>query len=380
MRAIHDPLVRMAFCSAGELYGGVERHLLGMHTELVRNGVDPAMILFHDRELARQACALGLKVVVLPGWHSYDPRAAWRLADVLARESINLVHAHGYKAMVLCALARHRHRFAVVKTEHGLPEHARRDPINWTKLRVYEWLDNWATRACGATVCYVTKDLCARYAHKHRGLPRQTIYNGIESLHIASTTRPIEYEKEFFHLAVVGRVDAVKGVRYALQAMANPAMPNHVRLNVIGTGPLLSSLQALAATLGTLNRVRFLGFRRNVYDYLAHCDALLMPSLHEGLPYTLLEAMSLGRPIIASRVGGLAEVLQDDRTAILFEPADVNDILDAIIKVVRHPALAAALGEAARQDQRHRFNLATMSKQYWRVYKALAAQESNGYA
>ena len=81
-------------------------------------------------------------------------------------------------------------------------------------------------------------------------------------------------------------------------------------MNIIGTGPLTAELKGLAEELGVSDRVRFLGFKKNVYDYMAHCDALIMPSLHEGLPYTVLEAMSLGLPVIASRVGGLAEVLE----------------------------------------------------------------------
>lgn len=362
--------IRLAFCTAGELFGGVEQYLLALHTGLTRNGIEPVLILFHDRELASRAREVGLQTVIISSRHRYDLAAARNLADVLARARVDVVHVHGYKAMVVCALARRRHRFAVVKTEHGRPEPVHGRPIAWVKSQVYSWLDTWATRTSGATVCYVTNDLYQHYASSHRGLPRETVYNGIEPLNGESTERPVEYETGLFQLAIVGRVDTVKGIQYALRAMADPSMPDSVRLNIIGSGPLLESLKTTATTLGVLHRARFLGFRRNIYDYIAHCDALLIPSLHEGLPYTLLEAMSLGKPIIASRVGGLAEILRHGQTALLFEPANVDGMLKAIFSIVRDPKLATKLGCAAREEQHARFTLAAMCDSYLRVYGA----------
>jgi glycosyltransferase involved in cell wall biosynthesis len=111
-----------------------------------------------------------------------------------------------------------------------------------------------------------------------------------------------------------------------------------------------------------------LGFRRNAYDYIAHCKVLLMPSLHEGLPYTLLEAMALGIPAVASRVGGLAEVIQDDATGILVPPRDVPALSAAIRRLHRDDALRVRLGEAARQLQRAQYSLEAMTGRYIQIY------------
>ncbi len=105
-------------------------------------------------------------------------------------------------------------------------------------------------------------------------------------------------------------------------------MPEHVNLIVIGRGSLEEELKELAVKLGVSHRVRFLGFKSGIYDYLAHVDGLLMPSLHEGLPYTLLEAMSLGRPVLASDVGGLGEVIEHGSTACS-SPANDRVIAEA---------------------------------------------------
>ena len=94
-----------------------------------------------------------------------------------------------------------------------------------------------------------------------------------------------------------------------------------------------------------------------------------MPSLHEGLPYTLLEAMALGTPVIASRVGGLAEVIQDQVTGLLVAPRNAAALGDAIRRLKAEPALRVRLGEQARRLQRERYSLEAMTESYLEVYR-----------
>jgi glycosyltransferase involved in cell wall biosynthesis len=98
-----------------------------------------------------------------------------------------------------------------------------------------------------------------------------------------------------------------------------------------------------------------------------------MPSLHEGLPYTLLEAMALGTPVIASRVGGLAETLQDGATGLLIEPGDTLALADAIRKLIADPSLRARLGDAAQRLQRANYSLEAMAGGYLDVYRQVLA-------
>jgi len=369
--------LRLGLCSVGELFGGVERQLLGLCTYLRRRDLDPVLILFHDGELAARARELGVEPLFLPARHSFDLGAPRRLGRLLADRGINVVHVHGYRATVNCALARRWHRFAVIKTEHGRTEPGRSFPFGGLKPRLYAALEAWATRQVDADVCYVTEDLGQHFAREHGSLRRQTVYNGIDPLDRAATSAPPEFATDAFDLVLVGRVTEVKGITFALQAMAGMPEPARHRLHVIGSGPLQEALEREAAALGLAERVRFLGFRRNVLDYLAHCDALLMPSLHEGLPYTLLEAMSLGTPVLASRVGGLAEILHDGKTALLFPPRYPGAVRAAVGRLVADADLGRALGRAARQDQRARFTLQGMGDAYWRLYEAAVAGENN---
>ena len=328
--------MKLAICSVGELFGGVERHILGMSTWLKREGHEFVLILFHDRELARQARQIGVEPVILETRGSFELGGPGRLARILEEHGVDVVHAHGYRAVVNCALAQRRYKFAMVRTGHGLVESSGWWSTKGFKGNLYSCLEHYFGRRAGSAVAYVTEDLRRRHAKHDRGLMTKTIHNGIDPLNRGDYSRPADLEPGVFHLAAVGRVTKVKGLAYAIRAVAELDPELKVVLNIIGTGPLTGELKALVDKLGLGNRVRFLGFKENVYDYLAHIDALIMPSLHEGLPYTILEAMSLGVPIIASRVGGLAEVLEDGETAVMVEVGDVTGLYRRIQDVMEY--------------------------------------------
>jgi glycosyltransferase involved in cell wall biosynthesis len=117
--------------------------------------------------------------------------------------------------------------------------------------------------------------------------------------------------------------------------------------------------------------VSFLGFRANVYDYIAHADGLLMPSHHEGLPYTLLEALSLGTPVIASRVGGLSEVLTDRQTALLVEPGNPAALAQAVRALAETPELREQLVRNGRALIAARFTADEMARQYRSLFESV---------
>jgi L-malate glycosyltransferase len=371
----------LALCAVGELFGGVERHVLDVcRFAQQRTGTHPFLVVFHDGELASRARVDGVPTVVVRGRHRYDLRLCDELARLVSSSGIRVLHAHGYKATILCALAKrrmnhgvvgdHEHSVRLIRTEHGLIEPVG-SAVGWAKMHVNGTLDLLATRHSADAVCYVTADLERHYRHLHKGLLRKVIHNGIQPLDRNSFVRPKELEPGLFHLGIVGRVTGVKGIDSAIRAIQRPGLPGIVRLNIIGSGPSEESLRSLSVTLGLQDRVRFLGFKPNVHDYMAYLDALLMPSLHEGLPYTLLEAMSLGLPIIASDVGGLREVLRNGQTGIMVPAGDVSRLALAIEQVVTRAEAARALGLAAAAEQRRGYTLDAMGQAYWRVYEAV---------
>lgn len=326
----------------GELFGGVERHILDLCRYFARNGLPaPAVILFCDGTLASRLRSQGIEPVVVRGRHRYDPALVGRVAAALRAAAADVVHVHGYKAAVVAGRAAARVGLPVVKTEHGLPEGTLAAPLSWLKSRLNATLDRWATRRYVDHVCYVTEDIRRAYDRSHAGVARSTVPNGIDPLRRQDHPRPGDLPAGTCNAGVVGRVSNVKGIPFAIEALGRPQVSPRVHLHVIGTGPLEDDLRRRAAAAGLADRVHFHGFRDNIYDYLAHLDLLLMPSLHEGLPYTLLEAWNLGCPLAVSRVGGLAEVLREGPGRTLYAVGDVDGIAAALVDADRNAAAPA---------------------------------------
>jgi glycosyltransferase involved in cell wall biosynthesis len=343
-------------------------------SELAAQGVSTVLILFHDGELASQARGQGIEPLILSNLNRFLPATSRQLARILNQREVHVVHAHGYKATVFCSVARLWHRFSMVKTEHGLPEPMSGGPIRALRNRLYYFSDNAATRIAHATVCYVTKDLETYYRHAHSGLRTIVIPNGVANMDRHQFPRPLEMRDNWFNLLIVGRLDTVKGHHLAIEAIAAGSLPQDIHLHIVGTGPREKELQALAKARGVAGRVHFLGFIRNVYNNIAHCNVLLMPSLHEGLPYTLLEAMALGIPVVASRVGGLVEVIQDEDTGLLVPPQDAEALAQAIGRLHDDPTLCSQLGEQARCLQQATYSLESMTERYLEIYRELVAR------
>ncbi len=358
--------MRVAIISPGELFGGVERQIIDLLTTFkAMEGIEAFGILFHDRRLAAELRERGFRPSIVKSCCAHDPRVPRRLRHVLRELGIDLLHVHGYKSTVTAMLA--GEHLPTVKTVHGLPEPPR-SAWQAIKSRGNLALDTWATRRLRAIVCYVTEEVGSHFEAAHRGMVTHVIHNGIVPIDGSGIPRPADLSRAGFHVGIVGRLGRVKGIAHAIKAMTLPEMPEAVVLDVFGEGPEKPALKAQAMASGLSQRVRFHGFRNRIHEYLAHLDCLLMPSLHEGLPYTLLEAMSLGRPIVASRVGGLAEVLQDGRTGLLVEVGDARSIARAVARLVDDPALAGRLGAAAAREQRERFTLESMAQRYREVY------------
>jgi len=364
---------RVLLLSPGELYGGVERQILDLcSVEPEADGFQyvPA-VLFRDGPLAKALTAAGRSPIVLEARGRYNPRLARMLSGAIASEGVQLVHAHGYKATVALSLAKRLDRSVppVVKTEHGLPETGGRLTAAGLKNRINAWIERRAMRHLEPRVCYVTRDIHDRFDAAHRGLARHVVHNGIEPLDPEAFPRPHDLPASGRTMLMVGRLTHVKGIDVAVAAMAQGAMPADVTLLLLGSGPDEHELRRSVAAAGLGDRVTFLGFKENACAYIAHADALLMTSLHEGLPYTLLEAMSLGRPVVATRVGGLAEVLEDGVTGLLHPPSSPEATAAACRRLFDDDELRSRLGANAAREQRRRYALRSMAATYGDVYR-----------
>jgi glycosyltransferase involved in cell wall biosynthesis len=357
----------------GEIFGGAERQILLLLSHLAGGGHSAYLLCFHDRELAARARALGIPTLVLAARPALSLRNARLIGALLAREQIPVLHVHGYKAAAHALLARRHAAFSVVRTEHGGMEAQNANPLRNLKPRLFRAVENLATRLLRGHVVYVTRDLARQAAQQHAGVASSVIVNGVEPIGVHAPPPELARGAGHWNAVVVGRLEPVKGIEFAIRALANACVPQRVRLWIVGDGPLRAELESLARSLLPEGRVHFAGFRRDAVSFIANADALLMPSLHEGLPYTLLEAIGAGVPVVASDVGGLAEVLVNERSALLVPVGDVAKLATAIARLATDQGLARALASHATETVGREHTAQKMGDAYLELYRSLNA-------
>jgi len=175
----------------------------------------------------------------------------------------------------------------------------------------------------------------------------------------------------------VGTLDAVKGHRHLLQAW--PAVRARVpdaHLALVGDGPERETLPRLADSLSIRDSVLFVGFRSPAAPYLAAADVVALPSLTEGMPNVVLEAMALGRPVVGTRVGGIPELIVDGETGLLVPARDEAALASAIAGLLADDERRKAMGVAARRRTVERFSVAAMAAATEAVYDAALGDSS----
>lgn len=201
----------------------------------------------------------------------------------------------------------------------------------------------------------------------------RVIYSGVD---IASLeNRPVPTERT--SVPVVGMVAALeerKGHRFLVEAAAELKREGQrLHYKVAGNGPEREKLRELAVALGLQEEIEFVGFVSDVAAFLASIDLFVLPSLFEGLGVAALEAMAAGKPVIATEVGGLSELVEDRRTGLVVPPGDAHALARAIGELVSQDDLMRELGENGRRRVAERFTMERMARQNEAYYYELLA-------
>ncbi len=198
------------------------------------------------------------------------------------------------------------------------------------------------------------------------------IYNGID----LELYNPKKYQnKKQFIVGTVGRMAAVKDQLTLIKAIEiliteYPEFKNIIRLDVVGDGELYSSLQSYIEEHSLTANIKLLGARNDVANILQSFDVFVLPSLAEGIPLTILEAMATSLPVISTRVGGVPELIENDINGYLISPQDVNSLAIKIRHYIDRPELIKKHGNNGRLKVEESFSLQAMTDQYLKVYNA----------
>jgi len=322
---------------------GSEAHLLQLLPDLRERGWDIHFLMLHEDEpgaweFADALRARGVPLDDIRLRADVDPIAFGEVAAYLARARPRILHTHLVHADVYGQLAGSLTRVPLrLSTKHGFNE-----------FREGRWF-GFADRSVGslAHVHIAISQGLAQYLADTEGFEEQDF----EIVHygIAANGSASPYEGSEPRLLCVGRLIPIKGHLVLLRALAQARsrVPN-VSLDVAGRGPLAPALKAYVRELGLEDAVRFLGYVAPVEAAIEGAAIVVVPSLGEGFGMVALEAMERARPVVASAVGGLPEIVADGETGLVVPAADANALADAIVALTGDLPRAAEMGRAGR--------------------------------
>ncbi|HEY3354515.1 MAG TPA: glycosyltransferase [Polyangia bacterium] len=358
---------------------GAERVILTLAKEQRRQGIDAQVVCLEragTTAFFERLEAEGIPAHRVESRGRIDGRALLHLKRTLDEQvRPEIIHSHGYKTDAFAAVLRPilRRRAGLVATNHL-----------WTnetaRLKVYETIDALAFRAFDKIVA-VSEAIAEEM--RDRGVPEdkvEVIQNGLDYGELDAQAHPGQklraelraFDPDSLFIGFVGRLSPQKGINYLLDAAARLHGRKNVYFVIIGEGELRPAIERQLKGEQLDDRVFLLGRRDDVPDLLSELDIVVLPSLREGTPMALLEAMGVGRAVVASAVGGVRDVVEDGRTGLIVAPTDVPALAAAIEHLVDHAGERQQIGAAAAASVREKFSGAAMTRRYTRIYKQVA--------
>jgi lipopolysaccharide heptosyltransferase II len=342
--------------------GGVETGTIDLAKYLVRYG-HKAVVVSAGGELVKELESVG-------GIHYQLPvhkksifsilRSIPKLVQIIKKENIEIVHARSRVPAWAAYLAARRTGVVFITTCHG---YYRKHPFSYVM--------GWAKRVI------VLSNVIGRHMIDDFNCPHERIRLVPRSVDLEKFTylSPDEKRKEDFNVGIIGRITPLKGHTYFIKAMAKAvkSIPN-LKIWIIGDAPeskgtYKEQLQILVKRLGLGNSTQFLGNQRDIPGILASLDLVVMATTTpEAFGRVIIEAQAAGVPVVATQVGGAADIIEDGRTGQLVPPADADSIAEATVKIFQDKKLAALLAQAAFKKVKEQYNVERMVNSTLAIY------------
>jgi glycosyltransferase involved in cell wall biosynthesis len=362
-------------------FGGAERVSLNFLKYVDRKKFNILPILFirpweDEPYFVREICKYGYTYLSVPVGlqESGDPlrvfRAYAKVYSYLKKYSFDLVHTHGYFADI-CALPVARLLgFPAVSTCHGFIN-------NDIMLRLYARLDLYALRMSHRVFCVSMEIRDLLIGHGIPATRTLLVANAVEISANSDRAKPLRNSaRKMFSicegdiiLGFCGRLSPEKGIAYLIEAAAalkKAGFP--IKVMIIGDGPERSIVENVTNSLGLKETVIMAGFREDARELMALFDVFVLPSLTEGTPMALLEAMSIGLPVVASAVGEIPALIRLGENGILISPGKTDQIVYAVRNILENPEFRDKISTAAFETIKSRFGLEKWVQQMENYY------------
>jgi glycosyltransferase involved in cell wall biosynthesis len=366
--------------SSGGFFGS-ENVMIELAGQLRDLGMEPLIGVFNNRrnphlEVAEVARGKRLRVEIFECSGRVDFATVRELRRFLKKEGAELLHTHGYKSNL----------YALASTI-GMPIGRVATCHNWLgediKMKSYAWLDKFFLGRFDRVVAVsdsIREELASARIPSWK---LATIYNGIDLKRFVSPVDAAEIRRElgigegWKVVGTVGRLSAEKGHGYLLEA-ARELLSEGERLAfvIVGDGPLRGKLEKDVSSQGERgSNILFMGTRSDMERMYAVMDVFVLPSIREGLPMALLEAMASRKPVVAARVGAIPKILEDGRSGRLVEPGDAEGLARAIREILGDPERGRRMVQNAFETVKKTFSAEGMAERYLEVYGDVTARD-----
>jgi glycosyltransferase involved in cell wall biosynthesis len=354
--------------------GGAERMVVNLMTHLDQKRFQVGAVVLAGSEggtLERNLLDGGFKVWSLGKEAAFDPRMVFRIRDVVRQFRPHVVHSHlclhyVFPALAGCSSVRH------VTTVH-LPGDTKysRVVLPLTRLAfrrgvipiaVSGEVAEWVKRVCGVQDCLVIPN----------GIPVGDYQHPVASRMVWRTEHGLSEEDVVF--VCVARLEKQKNHAMLLEAFARAlSVEPRAHLLLVGDGGCRKALERRACELRLGGKVRFLGQRADVPQILGAADIFVLASHNEGNPLALMEAMATGLPVVATAVGGVPELIVDQKSGLLVTPGDCDGLASAMLRLFRNADMRRTMAVCSAEQAFQAFSASRMARAYMDVYERIVA-------
>lgn len=368
-----DEKIRIAFLVHTYGFGGLENMVTNLVNHLDPEHFEPSIISFAPLKPLNNRVDLNhVRVLSLNKKGGNNPLLIYKISKLLKNIGAHIVQTHNWGTALEGILAAKLARVpAIIHAERGTIEGKKRNII----LQRFLWgLANQVLSVSEAHRKKVTRIV---------GFPHsqiKAIVNGVDTERFSpkpdiknEVREKLGLKKDSICIGTVGSLRPVKNQMLLINA-CKTILPRfeQVEILIVGEGSLRSQLMQKVHTLGFSKKIHFLGTQNNIPEILNGLDIFVLPSLNEGMPNAVLEAMACGIPVIASAVGGVPEVINDNENGITIPPENEDQLTTKLITLIENQEKRRVFGTQARKTVQERFSLVQMVSKYETLYQSLA--------
>lgn len=363
---------------SGDLWAGAEVMVYNLLSKLKEEpNLKIIALSLSEGILAGKLRDAGIETYVIPETRNSFAKILLKAFNLLKKKKIDIIHSHRYKENLFgFLLAKAMGVKRLITTMHGLSE----PPLTSTstlistsqQVGLMTKIDYFILNHFFNHIVAVSNEMKKVLVERYHFNPDkvEVIYNGIpipfaqRSMPSAPCSMP-----SIFHIGTVGRMVPVKDFNLFLEIAAEiMKQTNNVHFTILGDGPLKDKLTQKAKDLKIQHCVEFLSPRPDPFPYYQSFNLYLNTSVHEGIPLSILEAMSCGKPVVAPKVGGIPEIISDGESGVLFEAREPKKIADSCLRLMQDKGMRSAIGKKASKRIAEYFSSSKMAGCYQRLY------------